>query len=81
MVLEEAAGHPLRGKVEGIALHPRDPMGAHVVVDHDVPGEPAELCEVALDGHWIGGPDAGHGGQESTAGADGATLTHGHAQS
>lgn len=53
-ILEDAAGSPFRGKVEGIVLHPTDPMRAHVVVDRDAPAEPAELLEVVLEGPWPG---------------------------
>lgn len=52
-VLEDQAGNVFGGKVEGIVLHPEDLMRAHVVVDRDAPGQPAELCEVVLRGPWF----------------------------
>ena len=40
------------GKVEGLVLHPDDPMRALVVVDVDDHMKPSELCEVVLSGPW-----------------------------
>jgi hypothetical protein len=52
-LLRDDAGEAFTGKVEGIALRADDPTRAHVVVDRDAPGEPSELCEVALEGAWF----------------------------
>ena len=52
-LLEDADGGRFDGKVEGITLRPGDPMRAHVVLDRDAPDEPAELCDVMLEGPWF----------------------------
>ena len=44
-------------KAEGLALDPRDPARAWVVLDPDDPERPADLLEVALDGPWWGEAD------------------------
>jgi hypothetical protein len=49
--LEEGDG-PLLGKAEGLALDPRDPTRAFVVLDLDDPTVPSDLCEVRLGGPW-----------------------------
>ncbi|HEY0997698.1 MAG TPA: hypothetical protein VGD77_17035 [Gemmatimonadaceae bacterium] len=54
--LEGDEGVLFGGKVEGIAMHRADRGRAYVVVDRDAPGEPAELCEVVLEGPWFTGP-------------------------
>ncbi len=43
-------GAPFAAKAEGLALDPRDPSRAWVVLDRDDPELPAELCELALSG-------------------------------
>lgn len=45
-------GSRFDGKVEGLLLDAHDPYRALLVVDRDLPGEPSELCEVALAGPW-----------------------------
>jgi hypothetical protein len=50
--LEQADGAPFRSKAEGLALDPRDPTRALVVLDDDDATRPAELCELRLDGPW-----------------------------
>ncbi len=43
---------PWLAKAEGLALDPRDPSRAWVVVDRDDPTAAAELCELRLEGPW-----------------------------
>ncbi|HYJ78708.1 MAG TPA: hypothetical protein VEW03_03825, partial [Longimicrobiaceae bacterium] len=45
-------GTPFAGKVEGLML--RDAASAWVLVDRDDPLRPSELCEVMLEGDWMG---------------------------
>lgn len=45
-------GRPFAAKAEGLALDPRDPSRAWVVVDADDLTAPAELVEVRLEGAW-----------------------------
>ncbi|HEU0052131.1 MAG TPA: hypothetical protein VFQ39_03095, partial [Longimicrobium sp.] len=49
-VLEAEGGARFAGKVEGVL--PLTPARALVVVDHDDPARPSELCEVELSGDW-----------------------------
>ncbi|MET0340385.1 MAG: hypothetical protein ABW252_05255 [Polyangiales bacterium] len=46
--LLDEAGEPTDAKAEGIALHPRDPSRAYLVVDPDAAEQPATLLEVVL---------------------------------
>jgi len=48
--LVDEAGAPLLDKVEGLALDPREPGRAWVVVDADDPHRASELCELAVSG-------------------------------
>ena len=48
--LRHADGQPFAGKAEGLALDPRIPGSAHIVLDQDDPDLPAELCRVELCG-------------------------------
>jgi len=43
---------PVVEKPEGLALDPRDPARAYVVLDPDDPGIPSRLCVVSLEGPW-----------------------------
>jgi hypothetical protein len=52
--LRDHAGRPLADKAEGLALDPRDPRRAWVVLDLDRPDAPSELVELALEGDWPG---------------------------
>lgn len=58
-LLRDVDGSPFTGKVEGIALRADDPGRVHVVVDRDAPGEASELCDVVLDGRWLGDSSGG----------------------
>ncbi|HZO14613.1 MAG TPA: hypothetical protein VFB62_15175 [Polyangiaceae bacterium] len=40
-------------KAEGIAIHHQHADRAWVVIDPDDPNQPAELCEVGLEGPWL----------------------------
>ncbi len=40
------------GKVEGLALDPRQPERAYLAVDADDPAQPSMLCVADLDGPW-----------------------------
>jgi len=48
-------GGPLAVKAEGLAIDPRDPTIAYVVVDADDPHVPSALCRIALEGPWTTG--------------------------
>ena len=48
--LLDEQGAPARVKAEGIAVDPRDPQHALIVLDADDPTVPAELCRVRLSG-------------------------------
>jgi hypothetical protein len=50
--IRDERGAVFAGKVEGLVLHPRDPMRALVVIDVDDHTRPSELCELALSGPW-----------------------------
>ena len=50
--LADANGSPLVVKAEGVALHPKNPDLALVVIDADDPAAPAELLELELAGPW-----------------------------
>lgn len=41
-----------RAKAEGLAFDPSDPSRAWVVLDHDDPSRPSELCALTLEGPW-----------------------------
>lgn len=53
--LADATGgdeRPFVDKAEGLALDPRDPRRAYLVLDLDDPAAPSALCEVELGGRW-----------------------------
>jgi hypothetical protein len=52
-LLEDEAGQPFAGKVEGVELRPDDSTRLYAVVDRDAPEVASELCEVALQGPWF----------------------------
>ncbi len=52
-MLENEAGQPFAGKVEGVELRPDDSKRLYVVVDRDAPEVASELCEVELEGPWF----------------------------
>lgn len=43
---------PFRAKAEGLAFDPSDPSRAWIVLDHDDPSRPSELCALTLEGPW-----------------------------
>jgi hypothetical protein len=51
-LLQDAAGAPFEGKVEGIAFWRDRPDRLWAVVDADDPHRPADLCEIELSGDW-----------------------------
>ncbi|HEX5727652.1 MAG TPA: hypothetical protein VFX98_19425, partial [Longimicrobiaceae bacterium] len=48
-LLADAAGRPFPGKAEGLLLRDPIPSRAWIVVDHDDPARPSDLCDVELD--------------------------------
>lgn len=52
-VLLDADGNRLCEKVEGIVFDAAAEDRGWVLIDHDDPGTPSELCEIVLDGPWI----------------------------
>jgi hypothetical protein len=51
--IQDERGIAFKGKVEGIALDPKDPMRALAVIDVDDFTRPSELVELALHGPWF----------------------------
>jgi hypothetical protein len=51
-ILEDAKGESFRAKVEGIVFDPACDDRGWVLIDHDDPAAPAELCEIVLSGPW-----------------------------
>lgn len=54
-VLTDASGTPLKDKVEGVVVDPKNERRLYVVIDADDPGRAAELCEVEIEGKWFDG--------------------------
>jgi hypothetical protein len=52
--LRDARGALFPGKVEGLAWADTNRSRLRVVVDHDDPDLPSELCTVVLEGRWLG---------------------------
>ena len=50
--LTDAAGAPLRDKIEGVVASPGASNELLVIADPDVAEQPSELCVVRLDGSW-----------------------------
>ncbi len=50
--VRDRAGAIVPIKAEGIALDPAHPQRVLIVIDHDDPTRPSDLCTVQLDGPW-----------------------------
>jgi hypothetical protein len=50
--VRDRAGAIVPIKAEGIALDPAHPQRVFIVLDHDNPARPSDLCRIQLDGPW-----------------------------